>query len=91
MEYCELGSLQNIMATIGRTLTVECIALVMKGVLKGLAYLHDEVKIMHRDLKSQNILLKEDGSVKLADFGQSRQLKTSRKTYSTVGTPHWVG
>ncbi|KAJ9512054.1 hypothetical protein QJQ45_004596 [Haematococcus lacustris] len=67
------------------------IALVLHEVLCALAYLHGEHRI-HRDVKAANILLGEQGDVKISDFGVSGQLSGTlgfrRRTF--VGTPFWM-
>lgn len=89
MEYCGGGSLQDIYQITG-PLTEQQIAYMCKETLKGLEYLHTKNK-MHRDIKGANILLTDNGDVKLADFGVSAQITaTINKRRSFIGTPYWM-
>uniref|UniRef100_A0A8U7NK68 non-specific serine/threonine protein kinase n=1 Tax=Corvus moneduloides TaxID=1196302 RepID=A0A8U7NK68_CORMO len=64
--------------------------LVLSQCLQGLDFLHSN-RVIHRDLKSSNILLATDGSVKLADFGLCAQLSPEQEQRSSmVGTAHWM-
>ncbi len=58
---------------------------ILKTVLSALSYLHDK-GLLHRDLKPSNILLQEDGSPMIIDFGTARDLHTERTSTMIVGT-----
>ena len=56
----------------------------------GLLYLHDN-KIIHRDIKPQNIFINDQGVLKLADFGISKAMEhTMDRAMSLVGTPYYL-
>uniref|UniRef100_A0A069DV63 non-specific serine/threonine protein kinase n=1 Tax=Panstrongylus megistus TaxID=65343 RepID=A0A069DV63_9HEMI len=88
MEYLEGGALTDIV-THAR-MDEEQIATVCKQCLKALAYLHSQ-GVIHRDIKSDSILLAADGRVKLSDFGFCAQVSEELpKRKSLVGTPYWM-
>jgi len=90
MEYMDGGCLTDVLeqfATI--KLTEPQIARVCMETLKSLTYIHGKHRI-HRDIKSDNILLNSKGDVKIADFGYAAQLTEQQKKRNTVvGTPYW--
>lgn len=74
MEYCGAGSVTDLVkSTKGQSLKEEWIAYICREILRGLSYLHSN-KVIHRDIKGQNVLLTDNAEVKLVDFGVSAQL-----------------
>ncbi|GFP78627.1 serine/threonine-protein kinase svka [Phtheirospermum japonicum] len=89
MEYMAGGSVADLIQP-NQPLDEVSIAWILRDLLHAVEYLHNEGKI-HRDIKAANILLTENGDVKVADFGVSAQLTRTisrRKTF--VGTPFWM-
>lgn len=89
MEYVDGASLAEVIETCEEKLTEPQIAFICKNVLQGLKYLHSR-NCIHRDIKSDNILLGLDGVIKITDFGYSALLSgPEMKRNTTVGTTYW--
>lgn len=96
MELAEVGSLSDILqdATAFGGLVEREVLAVSRGILSALAYLHS-VHIIHRDIKSGNVLLTASGIVKVGDLGASLELvdpEPGQRTnkHNLVGTPYWM-
>uniref|UniRef100_UPI00358DFA88 mitogen-activated protein kinase kinase kinase kinase 4-like isoform X2 n=1 Tax=Myxine glutinosa TaxID=7769 RepID=UPI00358DFA88 len=91
MEFCGAGSVTDLIKnTKGNTLKEEWIAYICREILRGLSHLHQH-KVIHRDIKGQNVLLTENAEVKLVDFGVSAQLdRTIGRRNTFIGTPYWM-
>ncbi|VVC25717.1 Protein kinase, ATP binding site,Protein kinase domain,Serine/threonine-protein kinase, active site,Myosin [Cinara cedri] len=93
MELCQGGSVTDLVHGLKiqtKQLTEDQIAYILHETLQALAFLHRN-HCMHRDVKGHNILLTEDGQVKLVDFGVSSHLgATMGRRDTSVGTPYWM-
>jgi len=90
MEFMDGGSLTEILDQYKHMqLTEPQIALILRETVSAIFFLHD-LHRLHRDIKSDNILLDLTGNIKLADFGYTVQLTEERPIRdTTIGTPYW--
>jgi len=90
MEFCDGGSVQDILRVADRQMKEDEIAAVCAQVLDALVYLHSH-HVMHRDIKAGNVLLTTAGRAKLADFGVSAPLQsTLQRQLTVIGSPYWM-
>ncbi|KAI3406851.2 CDC15 [Candida oxycetoniae] len=87
LEYCGGGSLRQVYKRSKKGLSESQIKVYVRGILTGLDYLHGQ-GVVHRDVKAGNVLLTDEGEVKLADFGVAA--KVNAKYNTVVGTPNWM-
>ena len=91
MEYCDRGSLRDLLDAREQVLSEDQISIVLHDLLKGLQIIHKRNRIVHRDIKAANILITTDCEIKIADFGVSRQFDSGAcQTMTITGTPYWM-
>ncbi|KAJ8068802.1 hypothetical protein OCU04_002495 [Sclerotinia nivalis] len=89
MEYMEGGALTDVIDN-NSNITEDQISTICLETCRGLEHLHAQ-SIIHRDIKSDNVLLDARGNVKITDFGFCAKLTESKSKRATmVGTPYWM-
>ncbi|TSK92938.1 Mitogen-activated protein kinase kinase kinase 13 [Bagarius yarrelli] len=88
MEYCAQGQLYEVLRA-GRKITPRLLVDWASGIASGMNYLHLH-KIIHRDLKSPNVLVTHNDAVKISDFGTSKELSDKSTKMSFAGTVAWM-
>ena len=89
-EFVSKGSLFDLLHQRKLVLDDSRITKIAKQIAIALLYLHSR-QLFHCDLKSQNVLINDDWTVKLCDFGLSRyQSKFDADNHGKIGTPHWM-
>lgn len=89
MQFCSGGSLRQLYLKEGGPLKPAFCAKACRDILKGLDYLHNQ-RVVHRDIKCDNVLLDENGTCKLADFGAATVLLPEVSQKSFIGTIYWM-
>eukprot|EP00760_Papus_ankaliazontas_P003217 PhM_4_TR11500/c0_g1_i1/m.97071/K17533/MAP3K19, YSK4; mitogen-activated protein kinase kinase kinase 19 len=90
MEFVQGGSLGQLVRRLDDPLREAVVCRYTRQILSALVYLHEK-GIVHRDVKSDNVLLHDAGIIKLADFGSAKRLTPEEPTTTTiVGSPYWM-
>ncbi|KAK2142360.1 hypothetical protein LSH36_965g01019 [Paralvinella palmiformis] len=88
MEYCPYGQLYEVLRD-GKQLPPDLLVSWAKQIAAGMNYLHSH-KIIHRDLKSPNVLISKEDVIKISDFGTSREWNEKSTKMSFAGTVAWM-
>ena len=90
MEYASGGELLDFISSKKNQILCENEACkIMQSIVAGLEYCHRK-KVIHRDLKLENILLDSQGVIKIADFGLSGTVNFGQKNNTNCGTPSYI-
>jgi MAP/microtubule affinity-regulating kinase len=88
MEYVEGSDLLKILINKGH-FKEKRFRVILQQIVEGLEYIHSH-KILHRDIKLDNILLSKNGNIKICDFGISRKMKPGKMINEHIGTPAYL-
>mmetsp|Transcript_8917 Transcript_8917/g.19282 ORF Transcript_8917/g.19282 Transcript_8917/m.19282 type:complete len:484 (+) Transcript_8917:883-2334(+) len=96
LEFCDNGSLRDVLRRVGSSspphdLPSRYALHFALGIARGMEYLHNHPQpIIHRDLKSHNVLVSHDWTVKVADFGLARVADHEKTMTQNIGTVPWL-
>lgn len=90
MEFAKGGELKDFISTKENQILSEHLACdILNATINGLEYCHRR-KVIHRDLKLENILIDTKGTIKIADFGLSNTIQFGKKMNTSCGTPSYI-
>ena len=90
MDYANGGELKEFIASKPNNILPEHIACdIFNSTLNGLEYCHRR-KVIHRDLKLENILIDTNGTIRIADFGLSATIQFGKQINTSCGTPSYI-
>ncbi|EGC35966.1 hypothetical protein DICPUDRAFT_91930 [Dictyostelium purpureum] len=89
-EYVQGGSLRDLLLNKDKPLTYFTQLSIALDIANAMQYLHS-IGVIHRDLKSLNVLITDDYSAKVIDFGTSRAIDVSKQMTLNLGTSSWMG
>ena len=87
-EYCSRGDMFDLLSSEGR-LDEARSAEYTGQLLEAIRHCHS-LGVVHRDIKLENILMGQDGKIKLSDFGMARILRPDERLYGICGTPSYI-
>ncbi|KAJ3214704.1 Serine/threonine-protein kinase 4 [Dinochytrium kinnereticum] len=91
MEFCGAGTVFDLSRALNHPFNEEQIASIMYETVMGLEYLHTRTAVIHRDIKAANLLVTDEGDLKIADFGVSARLRSPfSRTTTFIGTPYYM-
>ncbi|XP_069689683.1 serine/threonine-protein kinase Nek8-like isoform X2 [Periplaneta americana] len=89
MEYADGGTLAQMLSRCARRLDEREILMLFRQIVAAMQYMHDH-SILHRDLKTANVFLNKDNTIKVGDFGISKMMTTRAQAQTVLGTPYYI-
>lgn len=89
LELCERGALDELLRR-NKQVKERYVARFVAQLVAGLRYMHDEMSVVHRDLKLGNLFLDRHLNIKIGDFGLSAVISGSEKRRTVCGTPNYI-